>query len=60
MTADQYEAAKTRVADLERKLEARKRLGEGYGVNAKEIAAEVDRLAGEIAAHEAEMEGEGR
>lgn len=59
MTADEYEAAKTRHADLERKLEARKRIGEGYTSNAKEMAAEIDRLAADIASHEAEMEGEG-
>lgn len=56
MTADEYEAAKTRHADLERKLEARKRVGEGYTSNAQAVQSEVNRLADEIAAHEAEME----
>jgi hypothetical protein len=59
MTADEYEAAKTRHAALERKLEARTRIGEGYTTNAREIQAEVDRLAVEIADHEAALEGEG-
>lgn len=56
MNPEQYETAVSRHADLKRKLEARKRVGEGYTSNAKEIEAEITRLAEEIAAYDAETE----
>lgn len=56
MTADEYEAAKTRLANLQRKLAARKTIGEGYTTNAREMEAEIARLAGEIAEYEANGE----
>jgi len=58
MTPADYETAKARHADLERKLEARKRLGEGYTDNTRIITQELTLLGRDIAAHEAEMEEE--